>query len=408
MRQSKVMLTTPSIPVPLRILILTTALSSMGCSDENSSSKPDESLSYSLSATNQVDTVSRSRWDGYDLDDISIKKVNETSIQLINHTPRFLANPLLMLNHSLFKVEQSVQPFEVITLELPQHIMPLSTAQYVEEQPFFKAQVAAYVDPNESSDTYSEPTLENIDQYEKELRGLKNVLNNYTYSKEFVYYIEEYMSATTSQTQLTKEQLAKGQWCELHQTTHSLFSLPSSGDFAQFKANDTSSNSDKHLSYMIHKPSARYGMLNSGGWGQATIADGWLAVRDFRLPTEGAVAPKDTFLHEKMHNHGFNHSGGMTYGYPAQITNFVSQYWGDNFYQLGAVEQETPSLAVFYQTQASEEGVKIAFEFVDKQADSDSSKSIDQFLLVVTDSLMLKSAEHIDSQQVTTRLNADK
>lgn len=337
--------------------------------------------------------LARSVFAGYDIDDVKVRHNDSTSFDLLNATPRYLNNPLVTINQQHFRIDAVIPPFQSVRFDLPTWFdEPITSAYFVEEQPLFKAHVRSYADVKPNDDKYAQPTEENVYQYEKELRGFKQLMNNYDYNHRFIGFIQNYMN---SKTRMVRHQ---DHWCEVETQLPLTRSIESSStDFAKFKGNDSSPQTLKHVSLIANKPSATYTMLTREANGVATIGDGWLSVRDYRLFTEGATSPKTTYLHEKMHNHGFGHSGGMTYGYPSDTGTFVNRYW-EQFYEDGAVETSTPTLASRYEFKDLGEQFKLEISFLDKVSSGPSNKGIDKFILLTTSLPELKHSYVIDDQ----------
>ncbi|MFD2177092.1 hypothetical protein [Veronia pacifica] len=356
-------------------------------------------------ADTDIHDISRYYFNGYDLDDVDIVLRSSAGISLVNHSPRYLNRPLIQVNDKIIRVNNVVAPFTRLDLDVSGVTQdPISNAHFVEEQPFFKANVREYVDIKPHKDKFAMPTAHNVYQYEKEMRGLKQVFNNYTYNYEFVDFIEQYMSRFS----LYSRQYHEEEWCEAHNTRHKrALALSPSDDYISYIARDNASNTVKHISMLANKPLAKYTMLTRAANGLATTNNGWLSVRDFRLFREGATSPKTTYMHEKMHNHGFGHKGGMTYGYPAKTGEFVNQYW-DNFYVDGIVEQTTPTLAVMHNTKDLGNEVEVVLQLLDKEGTEASSRSIDKFMLLTTDSMTLNRATFNDIDGQTVELQASR
>ncbi|RXJ73067.1 hypothetical protein CS022_12365 [Veronia nyctiphanis] len=194
--------------------------------------------------------ISRNYFDGYDIDDIHIVHHTPGMIELVNNTPRYVHHPLIQLDDSIVKVNKLIAPFTRLHIELPtQFSEKLSKAHFIEEQPFFKAKVKEYVDIKPAQAKYAMPTELNTYQYEKEIRGLKQVFNNYSYNYEFISFIEGYMNKSLR----FSRQFHEDEWCETHDTVHTRALSPSDDDIS-FKPNDNSENTVKHISMLANKP----------------------------------------------------------------------------------------------------------------------------------------------------------
>ncbi|MGR5447823.1 Ig-like domain-containing protein [Vibrio jasicida] len=341
-----------------------------------------------------ITALSRSTFDGYDIDDIKIRQNELRNFDILNSTPRYINKPLIRLNDTYFRLDVFLAPFQKANFRVPTwFIEEVMSAQFVEEQPLFKSHIRAYTDIKPSDDKYAAPNEANVAQYEKELRGFKNLMNNYDYNLKFVSFIEEYMN--TPKLVHSHED----HWCNYEPALVKSSDDSSSDEFSKFKGSDSSSNTVKHVSLIANKPSASYTMLTRQLNGEATIGDGWLSVRDYRLFNEGETSPKTTFLHEKMHNHGFGHSGGMTYGYPAESGTFVKQHWA-NFYDDTEVEKSTATLAVNYSLLDFGDQFKLEISLLDKNATEFDERTIDRFMLLTTSLPSLKQSLLITGDDV--------
>ncbi|MEF1326458.1 Ig-like domain-containing protein [Vibrio sp. M260121] len=341
-----------------------------------------------------ITALSRSTFDGYDIDDIKIRQNELRNFDILNSTPRYINKPLIRLNDTYFRLDVFLAPFQKANFRVPTwFIEEVMSAQFVEEQPLFKSHIRAYTDIKPSDDKYAAPNEANVAQYEKELRGFKNLMNNYDYNLKFVSFIEEYMN--TPKLVHSHED----HWCNYEPALVKSSDDSSSDEFSKFKGSDSSSNTVKHVSLIANKPSASYTMLTRQLNGEATIGDGWLSIRDYRLFNEGETSPKTTFLHEKMHNHGFGHSGGMTYGYPAESGTFVKQHWA-NFYDDTEVEKSTATLAVNYSLLDFGDQFKLEISLLDKNATEFDERTIDRFMLLTTSLPSLKQSLLITGDDV--------
>lgn len=298
-----------------------------------------------------------------------------------------------------------MQPFQALNFNTPEWFNEnIETAQFIEEQPLFKTNILAYANTKPDDDRFVVPNDNNVYQYEKELRGYKLLMNNYDFNSRFISFIEEYMDSK----KIVQNQAEH--WCQYDEMTQKKIvqlDKSSSDDFTKFKATDTSSNTVKHISLVANKPNASYMMLVKSAQGVATIGDGYLATQEYTLFQEGQTIPDTTYLHEKMHNHGFNHSGGMTYGYPDKIPDLVSEYWGA-FYTDGELETTTPTLAANYSLKDLGNQFKLEISLLDKSALDSDQKGIDKFILMTSSLSELKQSFFIDSDANSTEISPDK
>lgn len=361
---------------------------------------------YSLEVSEDAQTpLSRTVQDGYDIDDIKVRQNSSDNFDLINSTPRYVNQPLVRLNDTYFKINVLMQPFQTLNFNTPEWFDEnIETAQFVEEQPLFKTNILAYANVKPDDDRFVVPSDNNVYQYEKELRGYKLLMNNYDFNSRFISFIEEYMDSK----KIVQSQAEH--WCQYEETAQKKIvqlDTSSSDEFAKFKAKDTSSNTLKHISLVANKPNASYMMLVKSSDGVGTVGDGYLATREYTLFHEGQTIPNTTYLHEKMHNHGFSHSGGMTYGYPDKIPDLVSEYWGA-FYTDGELETTTPTLAANYSLEDLGNQFKLEISLLDKSASSSDPKGIDKFILMTSSLSELKQSFFIDSDANNTEIFPEK
>ncbi|HDM8221838.1 TPA: Ig-like domain-containing protein [Vibrio campbellii] len=361
---------------------------------------------YVIKVTDDAQSpLERAVEDGYDIDDIDIRQNTSNNFDLINSTPRYLSQPLVRLNDTYFRVDALVQPFNTLNFNIPNWFTEdVISAQFVEEQPLFKSQIRAYANPKPNDDRFIEPTADNILQYEKELRGYKMLTNNYDFNSRFISFIESYMNSK----KMVKNQATH--WCQYEEDAQQkmvALDASSSKESATFKANDTASNTIKHVSLVANKPSTSHMMLIKGAQGVASIGNGYLATQEYTLFHEGQVIPDTTYLHEKMHNHGFGHAGGMTYGYPDLIPDLISQYWGA-FYTDGELESTTPTLAVNYSLEDLGEQFRLEVSLIDKNSTSSEKASIDKFILMTSSISPLKQSFVLYEDDSITEIYPDK
>ncbi|SDH44730.1 hypothetical protein SAMN04488136_11663 [Vibrio xiamenensis] len=285
---------------------------------------------YEIAADQLVSTeqIERSYLDGFTLEDVDVRYVKETeSLVIENGTPRYLHEPIVEIDGKYHKVISSIGPFETQTFHLSD--ADFSSLKFVDEQPFFKINNPYYESVNEK---FPEVTEFNTTQYEQEMRALKNALNDFDLNVQIASYITDYGTARSASTVHYHED---GEACESEHNPYARWGTDESPKYTRL------------LTLLNYQPQTKHRMLVSAGYyGTATLGNGFLSVREGRLWHEGWQYPTTTYLHEKMHNHGFSHAGGMTYGVPELLVNYVKAGNLSDYYNTQSLAATIPTAAV--------------------------------------------------------------
>ncbi len=364
-----------------RLLLPLVSILLSGCGEDSSNAPASEAPSSSS---------------GFTLDEITLELNSTDSLKITNHTPKLVDNPIVKVDGQYIKVNKSLAAYSSITLDLP--IDQSSQVEFMNELPFFKVSVTGF-----SSDgaDYPLPNAYNIDQYEQEIVALKNISNNATYVEFLAKYLDSYNSSRSSSHTHHEN-------CGHTDETFTQLNANSSYSVA---SNDTDTLTNKLFSYLMYEPESEYHMLSQSRpvAGVATIGEGWLSVRQDYLHPEGGVVNRNyaTYLHEKMHNHGFNHSGGLTSGLDTEIANFVSGHW-QNYYND---QYQTENQRLIYaeaNSQVAGNSVYTEFKFMDKNFGEAETVTLDRFMVLVNSSTSIEEVGLIDTDGLKTPISLDE
>ncbi|WP_299691076.1 hypothetical protein [uncultured Vibrio sp.] len=286
--------------------------------------------------------ISRNRWDeGIDLSnvttllldvDVDVDVDGESRVLITNNTPRTLKNPYLVYHNgevtNYVNVRTTIEPFTRVYLNSPESYKGFNV-YFHEDSPFFKVNITAF------SQYAIDQEMERYHMYgfEQDVVGYKFWGNSFNYNKYFIEFMNDELEGANIiiPEDYVKDYVVPG----YHTTVPGAQNAPSNlGLSDRILANDDSSFSIKMANLLLHKPNARYQLSEREGTnGTATIGDGWLMVWDHTLPVMRlSPNPSSTFLHEKLHNHGFGHEGNMTYGWADQVGGFFQDKLETNFY----------------------------------------------------------------------------
>ncbi len=340
--------------------------------NETADSTVDNSI-YDIPASLFIESyyIDRAYTEAFTLDGIRVDYFSASkTMSFVNHTPRYLHNPTVRINGSLYRVMATIEPFQVQEFSLLGLELNVASIKFVEEQPMFRIFMKGYFD-HLNSDEVGLASAENALQYEQEMRGYKNALNDFDLAVHMSEYLSDYGKATRTFTNYSFEDI------DCPHPSH------------QKSGTDTSPSYTKILSMFTHQPTSIHYLLLKSYNGLATIGNGWLSVRDFRLYQNGQQIPKTTYLHEKHHNHSFGHSGGMTYGIPDVIINYMREGHLDSYYDAEYLAEKIPSTATEMRVeQVDAEHLDLIFSFYsqeEKQLEADGA--ISRFMFVAPDSI---------------------
>lgn len=320
--------------------------------------------------------------DSFSLDDISLYFFDENKeLKIVNNTPLYFNNPTIKINDKYYKLYTDISPFEEQVFSLEKIKENITTVIFINEQPFFKIFNKGYFD-HLNSEELTLASEHNAKQFEYEMRAYKNALNDLGFNLHFAEYISSYGTARSTFSNYSYEDID----CPLHDSR---------------SGNDSSPSYTKILSTLIHEPQSAHYKLTQSYNGLATIGNGWLSVRDFRLYQNGQTLPKTTYLHEKMHNHGFGHSGGLTYGLPDVLINYMREGYFDNYYDGEFLSKNIPTTVTdvnIEQIDSNYLSVNLSF-YSQKESHLELDPAINRFMLV------FPNIEYLDSIQI---LNNDE
>ncbi len=398
----------------IKKIVLPTLLALSGCQDDNGKSAENKSHSYYFSSDTILSTalVEREWHEGYNLNQIDFKLANDHSyFEIINTTPRYIYKPKFLINADIYQIEAALNPFEVMKVSLADFNQTVKVMKYIDEQPMFKATVKQYggVEHEDRDD----PLKHNAAQYEKEIRGLKSALNDYDLAIRSLTYIDDFHESQSTNTRTTQhEHDYMCMWDSYFSKVATDEADNTAVDTRIAKAIDTSTTNSKMLSLYAWEPIASYMMLNNnanpGTMGVASIGHGWLSARESALYQEAQVYPKQVFFHEKMHNNGFDHSGGMTYGIPDKVfVPYVKEgLWFDDFYDEPAIAKGISPVATTYQVEKISDGtLEITINFFGDKAVS-QNYNLDKFVLIPSNNISIDEVKvvHGSEEQIVTPL----
>ncbi|EMN7257438.1 hypothetical protein WB876_003757 [Vibrio vulnificus] len=336
--------------------------------------------STSIVASNQIQ---RDRWeDGFDIDGVNVELIERSNIVVIkNNTPRIIRTPFLVYKNDegiekYVNLSVDIPPFAEVFFKNPAIYNEFNVAYY-EDLPFFKADVPSF-DQFGNGDNIDSMSRPEMFRYEKEVSGYKFWSNDFDLNKHFIKFMHGEVE------QYEKDGVDK--YCGGDVTAsyniwdRSAFDKVTTSN--RIPANDNSSFSIKLASRLLHKPIATYKILGKGPEGLATLGDGWLSVRSRSLVKHGQKEPNMVYLHEKLHNHGFNHDGNMTYGWADQINPYFKNIAKKDFYDY---EKYHGGLPVRDEQFTDENGDKILLlRWGTPELENSQEMAIDRFIVGTT------------------------
>ncbi len=364
-------------------------------------------VNYYISSDKVLSTEPLEReWnEGYNLSKVEFKLAEDNSyFEIINTTPRYIYQPKIYINSEIYQIDAALNPFEVMKVSLASFKGTVKGMKYIDEQPMFKATVKQY--GGTAYNISEDPIEENALQYEEDIRGLKSTLNDYELAIRSLTFIDSYheaqaASATTRTTSHMHEDGSECMWDTYLSNTAKAGATNVEVATRVAKAVDTSTTNAKILSLYAWAPEATYTMLRDdaspGALGVATLGNGWLTARARYIYQEGSVYPREVYFHEKMHNHGFNHSGGMTYGIPDQVLlpYVKGGYWFDDYYDEVAIATGISPVATTYQAEKVADGtLEVTINFFGDKTVS-QSYNLDKFVLIPSDNISIAEVKVI-------------
>lgn len=361
---------------------------------------------------------SRSEAQGYVTNDITISQPSPSQLIIHNSTPRILHQPIISVDGRHYRVNTTIDGFEDAYIASPNAITPITEAFYVDEQPFFNVEIVSFSEDAGKPIEFPMPTEFQRKQYGTEIIAFKSLFGDFNFSQFFVQYIESYMNSSEKLLGLTPST----SWCnheadifegqkELHEAQITKLQSfnekqPTWWNRFNFKSKDYSDVADKLLSAQLHQPEATYYTLNrSGIAGQATNGDGWLAIDENYYLQEGQqVSTLNTYFHEKMHNHGFSHGGGMTYGLDRSIRSYILdgnwEYFSDAQWQA----KNTQTLIANIEQIREQNKVTSYVYYTDKYYDSSKPTQLTNFIITANKKTKIKKVGFIDQFGIKNEL----
>ncbi len=317
----------------------------------------------------------------YTLDNVTVSYAADADTYTIsNETPRYIQNPTLLIDGLLYRLETYIEPFQRQTFQYRSHTNERAKSiEFIDEQPLFKSKINGFTDLNGNPE-FRQATASEALRFEQEFRGHKSAANDYSLTAHIAEYIASYgVSARSAKFQSLTFDYADCPYDD-HEHTHPMVR----------SGNDASTANTKLLSYLNHQPTAQHLItLNGGVNGVATVGNGWLALRSHRIYSEGRTEPFTTFMHEKHHNHGYGHSGGMTYGIPDVIINYRRNNNALlDYYDSEKLALEIPKAVVNTDFEFDGDYINTKFTFLSqREAKLDLVNTISRFMLVLPDGI---------------------
>lgn len=361
---------------------------------------------FSKNAVLSTKSLSREWYEGFDLDQVVFKLSPDHSyFDVINKTPRYIYKPKILINSNIYQIEDALQPFDIMTVSLFDFKDKVQFIRFLDEQPMYKARITRY--GGHDHHIVDDPQEEHAIQYEQELRGMKAFINDVGFTLKSIEYLDARHAAQATSKSL-KHEHEDGYVCPIETYYSTEIDTRTTPSLRVAMANDSSTTNAKQLSLLAYQPQSKYVLLNnnSSSLGVATLGNGWLSVKPQFLYQPEQVLPTYVYFHEKMHNNGFNHSGGMTYGIPDQVfVPYVKQgNWFENFYDSEAIAKAiSPVAAVFEVDRVSPDTVDITINFYADEAVA-QNHTIDKFVLIPSDRLMIESVKTIKANREVEEL----
>ncbi|MFC1237196.1 hypothetical protein [Vibrio sp. F74] len=353
----------------------------------------DPSISYLIASESILRTglIARELRDGMDLDDVSVSYESNFQFLLSNNTPRTLVHPVVQIGDLFYTIEHTVEAFSTITVKSPVSISDTTILIY-EETPFFRVKINSF-NTNTNDDTTLDATAAQIESFTKEIVGYRVINNYFPYVNQATTYLLKRSGLLP--TLSTKENRIpnKSYDCGFDHSTPML------------RYSDSDSATEKLFSLLNHKPNSHYEARYVDGlvYGMATVGNGWLSVVDKVLYKKGQITPNDIYLHEKHHNHGFNHGGGMTYGWP-DISEAYIRKADYSFFE--DPELLATSLVTKHSAQFLPNGtVQIDIRWFHK--DKDKEQTLNNFLFISGNKMVINEIGYVNQDGSITPVGFD-
>lgn len=354
---------------------------------------PEPRVSYLIPSESIIRTelILRELRDGMDLDDVTVSYVNNAQFILSNNTPRTLAHPVVQMGGLFYTIDQVVEAFSTITVKSPVSIND-TTMSFYEESPFFRVTINSF-NTNTIDDTTLDANEVQIESFIKEIVGYRVVNNYFSYVNHATTYLLNRAGLLPALSTKENEISNKSYDCGFDHSTPMLH------------YSDSSSVTEKLFSLLNHKPNSHYEARYVDGlvYGMATVGNGWLSVVDKVLYKKGQITPNDIYLHEKHHNHGFNHAGGMTYGWPDKSEAYIRKADYSFFEDPGLLA--TPLVTKQNARLLPDGTVQIDIRWFHK--DKDKEQTLNNFLFISGNKMIINEIGYVNQDASTTSVDFD-
>ncbi|WED27912.1 outer membrane lipoprotein carrier protein LolA [Vibrio sp. DW001] len=354
---------------------------------------PDPSVSYLIPSESilRTELIARELRDGMDLDDVSVSYDNNFQFLLSNNTPRTLVHPVVQMGDVFYTIEKTVEAFSTITVRSPVSISDAAILFY-EETPFFRVKINSF-NTNTNDDTTLDATAVQIESFTKEIVGYRVVNNYFSYVNHATTFLLKRAGLLPALSTKENRISNKSYDCGFDHSTPML------------RYSDSDSATEKLFSLLNHKPNSHYEARYVDGlvYGMATVGNGWLSVVDKVLYKKGQITPNDIYLHEKHHNHGFNHSGGMTYGWPDKSEAYIRKADYSFFENPGLLA--TPLVTKQNARLLPDGTVQIDIRWFHK--DKDKEQTLNNFLFISGNKMVINEIGYVNQDGSTTSVDFD-
>lgn len=317
-----------------------------------------------------IEPIIRGVSEGFDLDDVYFQATNN-GLYIVNNTPRTIGDMLYQINDDIFKNMFVLEPFTRYLIQYPANhdYNTVLAIRFLDKAPLFRANVTYF---QESDDiTYGAPTEAEIVNYTKEMLSQKKFANEYDLNLFFLQYQHGLLPNFA-------------RYVRSHDHENCGYVATRSSTVTS-TVNDDSNISSKLVSLRAHKPSSYYRMFvgddEPGVVGRATIGDGWLSIRSSRLKYGSDSIPTSTYEHEKLHNHGFGHSGNMTYGWSDEFPKYLQEN-GIDFYAESEGLEKTHAIVSAEQKLIEDGNVLVTLSWISDAVGGSKEKITDLLLSV--------------------------
>lgn len=270
--------------------------------------------------TNQV-AIERNFYDQFNIDDVTVGIKGMGQIDIINKTPRILYQPIIQVNDTLYLLDAEVPAFTTTTvnISLPETLENISV---LNEVPFFKTNVKEYAQTQYKT-IWGTVDEDMASDYNTTIKGWKYIDNRFDTNQYFLTWKDSYGANWTDATRIKN-----------------------------------------FISRLNYQHSAIYYRLQGASAVGMASGSGRIAMYASQLKP----GVKSTYYHEKMHNHGFSHSSGMTYGWADVIRQSINSKGIDFFGNAETLDQgHLFAKVISLKTEGNNQVLRIAWGSKDPQ-----------------------------------------